>query len=254
MGELNEIIKKWNNKFPLLKRYTKLNLFLKADIFMIGLSFDREGNVYGITVVMYPLWMKEKLYWPMFYLLYGEILNFKGIRINVSDFKLDGSDESFDINVKNVEKYFGDILCNNICLRDIVRHQYEFCELNILNPLYEQNFFEMLFAIALYYEDTSLFEETKKLLIKRLKKWNIKHFEALFKMSKEQWLEEMLERFSDRDRFMSIIEENWQNPKVKKLNEAHIIYETIVPKELPDIPRLERIKKFLRRNLGEAWI
>lgn len=259
---MKDIIKKWNEQFPILKRYTKQGLFLKTEFLLIGLSFakDRWGEPeYDFEMEIYPLWSTYRLHylWPIFHIGCGkEIRVSTGFFISSKSISLNENEILLNQIYEEVRSSFGDMFSYEISIHRIVNLGYKYvsrCD-NILNPIEDQNLFELLFAIALYYEDSNLFEEAERLLRIRMKKWNTKHFEVLFRMSKEQWLDELLMRFSDRDRFMSIINENLQNPKVKRLNEAHIIYEPIVLKELPEIPVLERIKLFLRRKLGEAWI
>lgn len=262
MMEMKDVIKKWNEEFPILKRYTKQGLFLKTEFLLIGLSFakDRWGEPeYDFEMEIYPLWSKYRLHnlWPLFHIgCRKEIRVSTGFFISSKSISLKENEILLNQIYEEVRSSFGDMFSYEISIHIIINWGYKYvsrCD-NILNPIEDQNLFELLFATALFYEDCNLFEETERLLRKRMKKWDTKHFEVLFRMSKEQWVEEMLKRFSNREIFMSIIEENRQNPKVKKLNEAHIIYEPIVLKELPDIPIMERIKMYLRRKLGEAWI
>ena len=55
-----------------------------------------------------------------------------------------------------------------------------------------------------------------------MRNWDKKHFQRLYDKSPNEWFDEMIERFSDHDAFMKLVNKNASHPKVARLREGHL--------------------------------
>ncbi len=66
--EFKEIVKEWQDEFPILSKYTSITLLARTDIFLIGLKLQRRwSEMYDVVLEILPLWVpKEKIISPIF--------------------------------------------------------------------------------------------------------------------------------------------------------------------------------------------
>lgn len=61
--DFKDIVKEWQEQFPILSPYTPPTLFARADIILIGLRLDRRwDDEYSVNLEILPLWVpKDKI-------------------------------------------------------------------------------------------------------------------------------------------------------------------------------------------------
>ena len=133
----------------------------------------------------------------------------------------------FEQAVECAKEQFGNLLCENISLTDLLVFLDKLPKNNFFrhNPYAWHKWFEFKLAIALYFDDSTMKEAVIADIEQETRHWDEDHFIRSFNMTIEQWKEDLYRRFDDREAFMERIRRNSELPKVAPLNEAHIVYD-----------------------------
>ncbi len=239
-----QIIKDWNNEFPMLKYVPTTKLLMRLDIITIGIWFlpgKYDGNVYDPILMCGFLW-KEEPFQPH-YIQYLE---------NVQRIEYSKHDDIFYASTKEVKKQCGNLFKGEVAVSDLFRtikakYFYKFS----CGPfLFERVIMcELMLALAAYFhEDHELSLAVKNEIKKDMRNWSKKHFQRLYDKSPNEWFDEMIERFSDHDAFMKLVNENSSNPKVARLREGHLYNDGVAAIEIlkkPNYPLKKRISDWL---------
>lgn len=231
MADIEQIIRDWRDEFPLLNSYTRSSLFMRADMVLIGLRIDKSDifpesygirNSYGLILEILPLWKEDKneRVIPVFF---GYVHDKRWFSTSVY---LDWHERKFERTKNDIQDSFGLILKDEIRVSDlyniIYKHLYRYGRIPCVFYMWLK-VYELQLAIALYFDNSELMKETKAYIENEIRHWGRAFFEERVKMPVQQWLDELYAKFSDRERFMEIIQQNCARKKVSKLNQAHFI-------------------------------
>lgn len=221
-AEYDRIVKMWNEKFPQLSPYSRTRLCLKADFVLVGIELSRRfaiDNCYNVIVTVYSLWNEDIGIAAMRVLMKNK---------RYMDVKFSASESELENVVEYVKNHFGDILNKEIRLESLLNFfDGERADMETLfpkhNPTFLREFFESRLAIATYFNNEFLKEETIKELDYEIQFWDEELFQRRYGTSIAQWETGLLKKFQDRERFLEIINEKLTKPKIFRLPVAKII-------------------------------
>lgn len=220
--EFTRIVNDWKARFPMLSKYSSSKLFMRADLFWIGLCFenDRWGEQeYRVFLEIRPLWTDASRINGS-YIDY-ELKDEKGQQLFI---EYSEHDNKFEYAVKCVKKQFGAIFENTInfsALSDLIKSYKTY------NYIEKCNLIEIELAIAMYFDNLDMLEELKKSINYSCRFFNERIFKDLHRKTIEEWKTDLFSRFENRNAFMKQIELNVSIPKIARLKNSTIIYEPI---------------------------
>lgn len=214
-----EILRDWKEQFPILSEYSSTNLYMKLDIALLGLHFDRfSSDEYRLILTCIPLWGSSniKALAPIFMI---EILDKKKLQL-IIPYQL--HEYMFPIALECVEKQVGFVLKENVLINDI----FEICKPIVTNhnPIDLYRLFEFKLALALYFDDVKLKDNIKIEIEKESKLWEPKRFKSLFEKSIEEWKDDLYRKFENRNTFIEQLNQNVSDKKISKLKSAHLLF------------------------------
>lgn len=248
MFDLRKILKVWNNQFPDLRKYTDRTIFINIKPFLLGLRLMKSElcEEYRVYFEVYPLWRDKEHFFP---LISEELKNERGVQIFI---RWRAHEEKFPIALRNVKRIYGNLLKKEVTIQDFIDymlvHKKEELRKNEI-PIWQIPIYEIFFALALYYDNSTLINYSEKLLNKEVERWrhlkiksggfyytqrvNAKLKKRFVPFSEkpityserkiETYKNKILEDFRDRDKFIAKIEENCKHPKIAKLNVGEFV-------------------------------
>ncbi len=254
--EFKEIVKEWQDEFPILSKYTPTTLFAQAGIILMGLRLERGYYDYRVFLEILPLWVpKDKIIIPIFedetydekglqvfidnkfhdpsLPDYVEAQKLRGAEIDIKKFELQKAIQRriIDQAMECVHNQFDDVLKENVALSSICRIIKEHISHKIFqrdNPLDWYRLLELKLALAYYFNREDLIKEVKHQIEKESRRWKEEWFNDLFSKSKEEWKNDLYRRMEDRDAFMKQVEMNLSLKKISRLKQIHI-YDDVEP-------------------------
>lgn len=221
----NQILKDWNEQFPLLSPYPPLSLMMKLDIFLVGIRIERSvygGDSYIPRFTCLSLW--ERNTDGSLKVLISQDLTKKNVQffVNSRNYLY-----YFDKSIACAKEQFGYFFGEEVPLSDFFRYiRYYYKEVyRYGKPFLTERvrLFLLQLSLASYFGDEELFKTLKDALWQDMKEWKDEQFRFIYHEDKENWIERKLSLFIHRDRFMAQVEKNSHHPKVAKLQEGHII-------------------------------
>ncbi len=245
-----EISKKWREEFPMLKKYTPVTLRLRADYLMIGLRFEcrwgREiSSTYDVWFEILPLWYEDKsqLHSPLISL---RPENERKYTIDVYFDKLH-HDRYMKRAAESLKSQFGLLFQEQIPVSDLFEIVNRISRENFFfknhNVLWWEGVFNLKLATALYFDDSRLMDIVEEEIRRETVHFSREQVLNLYGKSVEEWTADLLEQYSDREKFMENIRINTARPKVARLNREQIYLDKYEPDFRPWILR----KLFPRR-------
>lgn len=218
----------WRRRFPFLKKYTPITLFMKTELLMMGLRISSwYGDEYRIYMWWVPLW-KERAVKKTIPIVHEEMHDEKHRQVFI---KYQFHCNNFERAAQCAQSAFGKFLQDRVMLSDILG--YPRSELTWTTLIDVTNYYELRMAVALYYNIPKLIETTKADIEKASRKWRDSTMRLITGFTVEEWKADLYKRFEDREAFMAEIKKNSELPKVARLNTA-----TIVNDLTPDSPCL----------------
>ena len=244
MKTFEEIFSEWHNEFPFLKKYSPSTIYQKVGPFLLGLRVDRMwDDMYRIFLEIVPLWYTER---KMFgeNILSDELRDKKLHQIIIS---YRHHDLDFKGALENAKRQFGLVLTPDIPLNNLIEY-IEAASYRFDKPRKTLGFaaFEIELAIAVYLNKKELYDNTWKRITEDYAKVDTK-YKLRMVISIDEWKELMHSRFDNRDKFMEIVEWNYQRPRVAKLNTAHITRVDEYTEYIPKLSWRERLRSFFSK-------
>ncbi len=231
-----EIMSQWNQQFPFLKPYGTMRLFYRTDIFLIGLLLDKiHGQDYRLTFEIKAIW--EYLDSNDFNLINRYILRDPTERL--SNFWLDYSEHDlyFQEAVMATHRQYDDILYGKASYDFLMKeNEVSYYYRNPLNYYYEIWYIAFRLATTLFFKDMEKWDQTyvyledryglwEKKLLKNKRVYGVTSIDEIVR-----WRKNVEYFLSDRDRLLSICEENSKIKKIRHLNKGELIYTPYVEK------------------------
>ena len=237
-------LKKWNEVFPILKKYTSRTLFMRLECLLVGvrLDFGYFPN-YALALEVYPLWMPLREAHKDFNHFSGLLcptasLNLLSVYANNNQFN-----HYADIGIS----MFSKILNYDVALGDLTTYILDssYAKLPILRaPRYETAFM-LLFGLASYLDA----EDYRRYITNTAYKL-ARNYESTIRedhgQSVDEYIKYLTEQFSDREMLIRKVKENLSNPKIKSLFEANLILNIQNLPEIQNKPNDNWIKKTIR--------
>ena len=221
--EFARIVNDWKNRFPLLSKYSPCKLFMRADLFWIGLCFenDRWGEKeYRVFLEIRPLWTDASRINESY--VDDELKDEKGRQLFI---EYSEHDKKFEYAVKCVERQFGAILKETIPLSAIYKFLIRYSASNDFAWL---EMLETRLAIAMFFNNKYMQTEVKKSFNYAFQVINERDSpNTKIRKLIEEWEKGFHKRFESRAAFMEHLEQNIAIPKIKKLKNSPIIFEPI---------------------------
>ena len=249
--EFKDIVKEWQDEFPILSKYTSATLMARTDIFLIGLRLDRRwSDEYDVVLEILPLWVpKEKI---IIFVLRENACDKKGFQISIdimlhdpwlTDYVEAQKMRGAEIDIKKFElqrairqkmireamecthEQFDAVFQQNVGLSTIFRliSNHTFSKVfDRDNPLDWYRLFELELALAYFFNREDLIMEIKREIEKEVSHWTQERFNVLFGISKEEWKVDLYRIMEDREAFMRQVEMNLSLKKISKLKQIHI--------------------------------
>ncbi len=246
--ELTELRSYLINEFPILKKHTDRTLYFILKPFIVGLRIMKVADEYRVYFEIYPLWKNEVLA-RHGTLIFEELLDnnrgqiFINRRWNPNIF--------LDV-IKNIKLQYGEIFCEQIHLKDfmtVVFAEWKQILKTHKDPYWQIPIFQILFGIALYYDNQKIKDYVTKLFNKNVERWkHLKYKSGGFYVSKkvkgeyrsclipdsirtisyseseiERMKQEIFHDFEDKEHFFAKIKENCKLPKIAKLNVGEFV-------------------------------
>lgn len=248
--EFKDIVKEWQEEFPILSKYTPSTLFAQAAIVLIGIRLERDWDTYRTFLDILPLWVpKEKIIIPVFEeetldekglqvfidnnlhdpLLpdYVEAQKMRGAAIDIKKFELQREIRRRMIEqaMECVHRQFDFVLQKNVGLSSIdylIDNHISSMSFDRNNPLDWYRIFELKLALAYHFNREDLIMEVKRKIEKETNRWNEERFNILIGVSKEDWKEDLYRRMEDREAFNRQVDMNLALKKISRLKQIHI--------------------------------
>lgn len=220
--KFGEIVDSWREQFPILSEWTKPTLFMNTGVVLIGLRIDRlPEKTYRIFLEILPLW-EDVNSMAKRRLISRELVDEKKLQFFL-DTERPNYIDLFGKAVTCVKEQFGSVLQSQIRLSTLVDFLNDCADNFYMRnlPWLWVDLFELKLALALYFDDKNMMECVKREIER--KKLNPHHFQVLYKKTYKEWQDEIFKKFSDREAFLSILQNNEHNRKIEKLNRAQII-------------------------------
>lgn len=244
MKTFEEIFSEWHNEFPFLKKYSPSTIYQKVGPVLLGLRIDKiwEG-AYRIFLEIVPLWYTER---KMFgeNILSDELRDKKLHQIIIS---YRHHDLDFKGALENAKRQFGLVLTQDIPLNNLIEYiEVATNRFDIPRNVFGIAAFEIELAIAVYLNKKELFDDTWKRITEKCAKMDAKH-KSRMRISIDEWKESMHSKFDNRDKFMEIVEWNYQRPRVARLNTAHITRVDEYTEYIPKLSWSEKLRSFFTK-------
>lgn len=220
--DTKHILSDWQKYFPVLSQYTSSTLYVRVDVVLLGLRFDKVlSDTYRVVLECLPLWEqdKRKINVPVFSY---ELLDKKKRQLFV---KYSLHDSLFASAITCAEQQFGAILKENILISDLFSLMRNVSSAFIPkhNPLDWVRLFELKQALAVYCNNIALSNEIKSEIEREICYWDDDRFQKIFLKSIMDWKTDLYQKMSNRELFIKQIALNVSDKKILRLNEAHFV-------------------------------
>lgn len=217
-----EILNDWILQYPQLSPYSSTILCMTCDIIVIGLRLLRLPNGAGYRPMfeLYPLWgvdVKSIFEYPS---LYCPIVDKRDSVLNI---RYPLHKYHFDEVIECVYKQIGRFLNSDVSVNELIKYiDYR----DKIDTLFQANnsfripLMELELYLAKYSNNRILLDSIMNNIDKKTKKWHPDHFN----ISIELWKKDLFERVDYWDKVLCCIQNNLNNPKIAKLNKAHLIF------------------------------
>lgn len=237
-----QIIKDWNDAFPLLKFRPTTRLLMRLDALVVGIRIEPgkyDGNEYDPILVYYSLW-NEDCQRTLFIQYFEDVPRIKYTEHNAF----------FQSALGKVKELCGGLFNEEVTLSDLFRILKTKYQLKYRPYLFERvAICEILLALAtIFNDDKVLFSAVKHRVKQDMAEWGMNHFKVLYGKQPDEWFEEITMHFSNHDAFIERINKNSQVPKVAGLREGHIINDGDEA-----IKALKEIKRPLKYKIKDLW-
>ena len=245
---LKEIVADWKAQFPMLSHYNSPTvLSMCADLVQFTLSIEDGLNNsklfrdpveldYRVRFECLSLWGEGD---RGRYLFLSELQDERGdqffIKYQLHDYYLDKA-------IEQAKLQFGGLLQEKVPASALIkfadnsyRTYHTWCRHAAGGDVIRR--YKLKMALALYFDDKAVMAAVRKSLDMEARFWDDEYFLEVFKMTLQQWKDELYRSFDDREAFMVQIHENITNPKVAQLREGHIIWD-VTPKDIKVPSRL----------------
>lgn len=221
-----QILKDWNEQFPLLTPYSSTSLMMKLDIFLVGVRIERSqwgGDEYTPHFICRALWDKYSNGSYRDLILQGLIDNKSKTNYSFDSLHYQ---YSFMDTILCAKKQFGFYFREKVMLSDFIRYLYFY------NNIYRRghpflpemvDVYRLQFALALYLNESQFIEMLKCRLEKDCKGWNNEQFYYIYNESINEWIEKQYVFLDHREEFLATIKENAAKPKLNQIKEGHIV-------------------------------
>lgn len=244
MKTFEEIFSEWHKEFPFLKKYSPSTIYQKVGPFLLGLRIDRPWEeCYRLYLEIMPLWFTERKRFGSV-LLSDELYDIKGLQ-DLIDYR--HHDSYFKETLEDAKRQFGLVLAPDIPLNDLIEYiEVATNRFDIPRKVFGIAAFEIELALAVYLNKKELYDDTWKRITEKCVKMDAKH-KLRMRISIDEWKESMHSKFDNRDKFMEIVEWNYQRPRVARLNTAHITQVNEYTEYIPKLSWRERFRSFFTK-------
>lgn len=212
-----QVTSQWLEAFPILKPFTQAKLYKVVGPFLLGIDIvalsDNKYRPHFSLHSLYEGTVVECLKSPR---LFFHFVNDKKLQF---DIPYTDSGEQHKMAVAVIKNSLRAILADMVKWKDLMMiiddKEGRYHDYNEHSGL-KATLLELKFHAALYLDDAELVNEVFTQIDKDSKTWNMEHFGWLHK-DMGTWLKRLHERVNNRAAFMKNLEENNNDPKIKKL-------------------------------------
>lgn len=224
----------WSEQFPFLKPYGTMRLLYRTDIFMIGLYLEKlRGPVYRVEFEVKQLWEPPVTNWDncIYTHIINERIKSKGDYWIEYGTDYDNHDFYFGRALESTRSQFGEILEGTATSGFLMEQcKRTYAPRNKRDFVFETLYYEFQLAMAVYFQQDEIIESLYREIDESCRLWTRrfskgKHVCGLTQLSLiSSWRKKIEDRISDRDRLLSICEENSKVKKIRRLNIGELIF------------------------------
>lgn len=232
-----KIIAEWNEEFPFLKPYGKIRLFYRTDIFLIGLWLDRiYDSDYRLTFEIKAMW--EYLNSNDCNLLSRFVLSDPINKYSDYWLKFSEHDFYFQQASASAHRQYDNILHGKAYYDFLMtENEISYDHRNSCRYYSEVLYIEFQLATTLFFQDMDRWNESYRYLEERCRLWEkrLTKGKRVYGVSSLEeiinWRKRVEYFLTDRDKLLSICEENSKIKKIRRLNKGELIYTPYVKEE-----------------------
>lgn len=233
----SDIMKFWQEQFPILHKFTPSTIFAKTDLFLIGLRLDKVSSTdYRIFLEILPLW-KSNYRIPS---LNIELLSMKGLQIFI---KCNVLRHNYDLDdaIECAHAYFDSVLREEVNVEDLMNLVDVYLNRSehhrdVLDGTWA---LELKLMLASFYGNLDMINSVNKQIIKISKKWKESRFQHFYNISINEWKSNLNRMIEDRESLQEQIGRHLASKKIQKLKHIRIL-----PQKSPVNPNLTFWSKF----------